>query len=731
MNRTVLILVLVISVFLMSCSKKTVKQADFEDTTDFKIETMNIGGSEVKLAIAATNINRMKAAEVLTIERIDNVVHGILYVYDGDTPVTFRQKICAFASDIAFLDDEGKIIGIYELPPTPHNPEMMKSAKAYADYIKSQAQQDGREVTPEMEKIYLNYSKEQMLNAGFIAWANPKNSAVNSKFVLHMPGGFFKEHKIADGENIKLTDEIKKLTGEKTKPVVEFEYETNDAKQNRVKKYFTIDVAETLDKRSQALSTKRLNNIGEDEMIALMWKNKRQINFNVVDPELTKLLYIVLVDIPEEAFGQVSGNFVAMEPPNASPKEIGTLTQLGLKNDPAYRNYSYKSMKKYNSMLIFSKKGVENLRLNENKISFNAPPELVKFKPKDDPEKFDIVYKIDEADVKVKAKVGLIQSEVGRRRGLKLAKSLPIYENSTNPDDESAETEEIANGYLLRFDRIRNRPIYTAELPAPFDIALLNANNSIVKVIEIPDEKTLSTMKIYGELMEFSEKAYQAAWIMPFKWFNLNELARTDEEGNVQYTKGKLLISGAISRETPEPTRYKILIENIPVWVELLINTSERLRGLQYVQELPPNSGALFIYKNHKSTMEFWMPNCLMDLSVLYIDKNWYGKSARQMLRPYTKFLGDTDEDKQNRPENEENSLRNFSKKYGSKYVVEYGIEMERGWFMKNNLVVYADERYNTVEEPSKYYTDVKLVDVPKITIIQGSPVQKFLEYVK
>ncbi|MCD4658116.1 MAG: DUF192 domain-containing protein [Planctomycetes bacterium] len=731
MNRTALIVVLVISVFLMSCSKKSVKQLEFEVQNEFQIETMNIGGSVVKLAVAATNIGRMQAANNMPIERIENVVHGILYVYDGNSPVTFRQKICAFASDIAFLDSDGKIIGIYELPPTPHNPEQIKSAKAYADYIKSMIQQQGREVTPEMEEYYLQQSKLDMLNSGFISWANPKNSAVETKFVLHLPGGFFSEHKIAANQSIELTDELKKLTGEKTKPVIEFEFEIIASTQTRDKKYFTVDVADTLEKRSQALSTKRLNNIGEDEMIALMWKNKRQINFNVVDTELTKLLYIVLADIPENAYEEISGNFVGMEPPNASPKEIGTMTQLGLKNDPAYRNYSYRSVKKYNCMLIFSKKGVENMRLKENRISFKAPPELVNITPVDDPAQYDVVYKIDETEITIKTKVKLIQDEVGRLRGLKLAKPLPKYEISAKTDTETAEGDNAVSGYLLRFDRIRKRPIYTAELSAPFDIALLNANNAIVKVIEIPNEQVLSTMKIYGELMEFSEKAYQAAWIMPFKWFSKNELAKTDDEGNVQYLKGKLLISTAISRETPEPTRYKILIDNIPVWVELFMNSSERDRGLQFVQALKPDCGALFLYKNNKNTLKLWMPNCLMDLSALYIDKSWHGKHAVQMLRPYNKNLGDSDEDKQNRPENEENSLRNFSAKYGSKYKVEYAIEMERGWFMKNNLAVYADDRYNSLEEPSKFYTDIKLVAVPKITIIKGSPVVKFLENVK
>ena len=77
----------------------------------------------------------------MPVERRENIINGILYVYNGDSTVTFRQKLNAFATDIAFLDSSGKIINIYELPPTPHNPEQIQSAKGYADYFKSQEQQ--------------------------------------------------------------------------------------------------------------------------------------------------------------------------------------------------------------------------------------------------------------------------------------------------------------------------------------------------------------------------------------------------------------------------------------------------------------------------------------------------------------------------------------------------------------------------------------------------------------
>ena len=57
-----------------------------------------------------------------------------------------------------------------------------------------------------------------------------------------------------------------------------------------------------------------------------------------------------------------------------------------------------------------------------------------------------------------------------------------------------------------------------------------------------------------------------------------------------------------------------------PIAVELALDSASQARGLMYRQEMPENSGMLFMF-TEETPLSFWMKNTLIPLDIIYINE--------------------------------------------------------------------------------------------------------------
>ncbi len=101
--------------------------------------------------------------------------------------------------------------------------------------------------------------------------------------------------------------------------------------------------------------------------------------------------------------------------------------------------------------------------------------------------------------------------------------------------------------------------------------------------------------------------------------------------------------------------------------VEIAHTEKEKAKGLMGKTHLPGNQGMLFIFKNPRKLL-FWTKKTYIPLSIGYFDENHVLREIHFM-----------------EPQNimERNPEINT---YQSSCLCQYAIEVNRGWFMKNNI---------------------------------------------
>lgn len=137
----------------------------------------------------------------------------------------------------------------------------------------------------------------------------------------------------------------------------------------------------------------------------------------------------------------------------------------------------------------------------------------------------------------------------------------------------------------------------------------------------------------------------------------------------------------------PPPIEFpktKIEIAGKTLEVEVAKSHAERERGLMFRKSLPENSGMIFIFENEQP-LAFWMKNTLIPLQIGYFDGNRKLVDLQEMVPAP---LGDS------RP-----------RSYPSKKPAMYALEMNKGWFTKNNIKLgtqftFIDPIYQNVSRP-------------------------------
>ncbi len=108
----------------------------------------------------------------------------------------------------------------------------------------------------------------------------------------------------------------------------------------------------------------------------------------------------------------------------------------------------------------------------------------------------------------------------------------------------------------------------------------------------------------------------------------------------------------------------------IKLKVETAETDMERQIGLMYRKKLPPDQGMLFIFQKEEK-LSFWMKNTCIPLSIAYISENGIINEIYDM-KPL-----------------------DISIVYPSKKKAKFALEVNRGWFKKNEIKAGSKITFN------------------------------------
>ncbi len=120
-----------------------------------------------------------------------------------------------------------------------------------------------------------------------------------------------------------------------------------------------------------------------------------------------------------------------------------------------------------------------------------------------------------------------------------------------------------------------------------------------------------------------------------------------------------ILYSGAAQAQSLK--KIKITIGGVPALVEVAATPQDRQKGLMYRTKLGENEGMLFVFPSPEF-QSFWMKNTLIPLDLGYFDS--FGK----LTDVHTM------------------SPDNGASFYNSSGRILYAVEMNAGWYKKNNI---------------------------------------------
>lgn len=120
--------------------------------------------------------------------------------------------------------------------------------------------------------------------------------------------------------------------------------------------------------------------------------------------------------------------------------------------------------------------------------------------------------------------------------------------------------------------------------------------------------------------------------------------------------------------------KKSIKLEHKKISVEVAETDAQHEQGLMFRKKLGLNEGMIFIFKD-EHIRNFWMKNTIINLSIGYFDKNKKLIDIQEMLAT-TSML-------------EENPPA-----YPSTGPTMYALEMNQGWYKKNNIKVGAHFKF-------------------------------------
>lgn len=150
-------------------------------------------------------------------------------------------------------------------------------------------------------------------------------------------------------------------------------------------------------------------------------------------------------------------------------------------------------------------------------------------------------------------------------------------------------------------------------------------------------------------------------------------------------------------------------LQQIPITLEFAKTADELTWGLMQRPSLPQDHGMLFIYPE-PAKASIWMFNCLINLSVAFIDENG-------MIRQINELKAYPDKIDSKRPVRSPHELKLYSLKdpfirffekrsVSTRFAVSFVLEMNAYWFQKHGVKVGDQLRW---DEGSKTGTVIKI----------------------
>ncbi|MBT4760247.1 MAG: DUF192 domain-containing protein [Bdellovibrionaceae bacterium] len=122
-----------------------------------------------------------------------------------------------------------------------------------------------------------------------------------------------------------------------------------------------------------------------------------------------------------------------------------------------------------------------------------------------------------------------------------------------------------------------------------------------------------------------------------------------------------------------EFSEKKILLGNLKVTVMIADTNLKRQRGLMGRTKILKDKGMLFVFTDLK-IRSFWMKNTFIPLSIGYFDANKTLVDIQQMAATTV--------------------VQKEIPSYPSKKPAQYALEVDQGWFKKNNIKVGTQFHY-------------------------------------
>lgn len=127
-----------------------------------------------------------------------------------------------------------------------------------------------------------------------------------------------------------------------------------------------------------------------------------------------------------------------------------------------------------------------------------------------------------------------------------------------------------------------------------------------------------------------------------------------------------LSLSLLANSSRPIFSKQRIQVGSKTISVEVAKTPEETAYGLMFKRKLGENEGMLFIFSKEQP-LSFWMKNTFVDLSIAYFD-------AHHTLIEIIDMKAAQSE------------LQSHFESYPSSKPAQYALEMNKGWFKKNNI---------------------------------------------
>ena len=450
----------------------------------------------------------------------------------------------------------------------------------------------------------------------------------------------------------------------------------SDGRPTDAQATFNVRLAFTPEARDRAFSNDGVRALGDHDATLIAWPEPRQLALDI--RRFTTAIAIIPVNLEAGQGGQaqIAGVPIELRPlrmnEGSDPldEEFVAPDWEGSWN---LRNWEYVSRGKWTGFLMFRAAALDQLRLSrmdgasaayDTTVTATLPGLALTAQCIPDPTTERLSLKRADGSVVELPPLRVLDTDWQRWQGLTNAAKL-------KPSPPAGQPMHIGDlrANLLMFHRRRSRPLFTAGLKPPFDLAVLDHDNKVWEVIPV------STAAELPDPQKFTLVEYRYLLLLPHGF----------AAANGGLAGAQLTLPPRLAVMRAEPERYPAKIGDKEIRVEVVEERNWRNRGLMWRRFVLPDSGMLFLYQDSRNR-SFWMLDCFMDMDITYVAPDWtMTDPIITMLHPAFPGGSDAPGGRQ-RPRTVDDLVAEAQARHGSGAPAQYVLEMEAGWFERHNI---------------------------------------------